>query len=239
MIHPRPDPDTLPHSRACGIHAHAHGTACAPDCPTCHPARPLDAKDVPLELVAPEELFAYGLRGILAGLGVDPYAPDVVDTPARVVRALGEMTAGYAQDPAEFLSRTFPVQGADSMVIVRDVPFESLCAHHLLPFAGTAALAYIPAAGAPVVGLSKLARVLDVYTRRLQTQEQIGVQVTTALDKHLDAVGSACVLSASHGCMAHRGVRKPGSVMVTSSLTGRFLHDGATRAEFMALAGVR
>lgn len=185
-----------------------------------------------------EDLFVNGLRAVLARLGIDPDDPAVIDTPGRVLRALAEMTAGYRDDPARHLERTFPVDGADSMVIVRDVPFESLCAHHLLPFAGTAAIAYIPRPGAPVVGLSKLARVLDVYARRLQTQEQIGVQVTHALDKHLDSVGSACVLAATHGCMAHRGVRKPGAVMVTSSLTGRFLDDSATRAEFLSLAGL-
>lgn len=182
--------------------------------------------------------FTAGLRGLLTGMGVDPDDPAVRDTPGRVVRALREMTAGYGLDPAVPLSRTFPVEGADQMVIVRGVPWESLCAHHLLPFTGTAALAYVPTDGAPVVGLSKLPRVLDIYTRRLQTQEQIGVQVTAALDKYLDTAGSACVLAAVHGCMAHRGVRKAGAVMVTSSLTGVFLHDPATRAEFMALSGM-
>lgn len=181
--------------------------------------------------------FRDGLRGLLATLGVDPDDPALVDTPARVMRALTEMTDGYRQDPSHLLARTFPVDGAESMILVRGVPFESLCAHHLLPFAGTAAIAYIPTPGAPVVGLSKLARVLDVYARRLQTQEHITSQVTAALDTHLDSLGSACVLAATHGCMAHRGVRKPGSVMVTSSLTGVFLHDPAARAEFMALSG--
>lgn len=184
----------------------------------------------------PAATFAAGLRGILRDLGVDPTGDDVADTPARVLRALREMTAGYGEDPAEHLARTFQVEAGDGMVIVRDVPFTSLCAHHLLPFAGTAAIAYLPAAGARVVGLSKLARVLDVYARRLQTQEAIGVQVTSAIDAHLDTLGAACVLTASHGCMAHRGVRKPGATMVTSSLTGAFRIDAAVRAEFLALA---
>ena len=185
----------------------------------------------------PRATFVAGLRAVLRGLGVDPDGPDVADTPDRVLRALREMAKGYGEDPAVHLARTFPVDGADGMVLVRDVPFESLCAHHLLPFSGRAAIAYIPAAGQPVVGLSKLARVLDVYAHRLQTQEQIGVQVTAALDEHLAPLGSACVLVAQHGCMAHRGVRKAGASMVTSSLTGVFRNDPAARAEFMALAG--
>lgn len=185
---------------------------------------------------AAEALFAIGLRGLLEQLGVDPDGGDVADTPARWVRALREMTAGYGQDPAEYLARTFEVAHADEMIVVTGVPFTSLCAHHLLPFAGTAAIAYVPGAGAPVVGLSKLPRVLDVYARRLQSQEQITVQVTTALDTHLETRGSACLLRAVHGCMAHRGVRKAGAAMVTSSLTGVFRDDAAARAEFLAMA---
>lgn len=197
-----------------------------------------EAEALAEELYGTGQRFRDGLRGLLATLGVDPDDPAVRDTPGRVVRALQEMTAGYGLDPAVPLARTFPVDGADQMVILRACPFESVCAHHLLPFTGTAAVAYVPRPGAPVVGLSKLARVLDIYTRRLQTQEQIGVQVTAALDKHLESAGAACVLAATHGCMAHRGVRKAGAVMVTSSLTGVFLKDPATRAEFMALSGM-
>lgn len=183
-----------------------------------------------------ETLFAAGLRALIAALGVDPDGGDVADTPARWVRALREMTEGYGQDPGEFLARQFEMDHADTMIAVTGVPFTSLCAHHLLPFTGTAAIAYLPAPGAPVVGLSKLPRVLDVYAKRLQAQEQITVQVTTALDTHLQTLGSACVLRAVHGCMAHRGVRKAGAAMVTSSLTGVFRDQPATRAEFLALA---
>lgn len=185
---------------------------------------------------AAEGQLAAGIRAFLATLGVDPAGDDVAATPGRVARALREMTAGYGEDPAVHLATTFQVP-SDGMVIVRDVPFVSLCAHHLLPFEGTAAIAYLPAPGAPVVGLSKLSRVLDVYARRLQTQEQIGVQVTTALDAYLETAGSACVLEATHSCMAHRGVRKPGARMVTSSLTGAFRAQPEVRAEFLALIG--
>lgn len=193
------------------------------------------AQDV--TVLAARELFTQGLRGLLAGLGVDPDGGDVVDTPDRWIRAFMEATAGYGQDPAVILARQFAVPHADEMIAVVGVPFTSMCAHHLLPFAGTAAIAYVPAPGARVVGLSKLPRVLDVYARRLQSQEQITVQVTAAIDKHLQTLGSACLLRATHGCMAHRGVRKDGAQMVTSSLTGVFRDDPRTRGEFLALAG--
>lgn len=183
-----------------------------------------------------EQTFAVGLRGLLAGLGVDPDGGDVADTPARWVRALREMTAGYGQDPGDYLARQFEMPHADTMIVVSGVPFTSLCAHHLLPFTGTAAIAYLPQPGAPVVGLSKLPRVLDIYAQRLQSQEQITVQVSTALDEHLRTLGSACILRAVHGCMAHRGVRKAGAEMVTSSMTGVFREDPAARSEFLALA---
>jgi GTP cyclohydrolase IA len=175
----------------------------------------------------------HGVRTFLKDIGLDPTADDLVNTPGRVAKAWAEMTSGYAQDPSAILTTTFDVP-TDGMVIVTGVPFVSLCAHHLLPFEGYADIAYLPSPGARVAGLSKLARLLDCYAMRLQTQEQISTQVTTALDKYLSTDGSACVLTATHGCMAHRGVRKPGSRMVTSSLTGHFrTHE--VRQEFLAL----
>lgn len=180
------------------------------------------------------QAYTVALRGVLEHLGVDPHSEGLEDTPARVLRAMTEMTAGYAQDPADILSRTFEVPHPDEMIIVRGVPFESLCEHHLLPFAGTACIAYLPAPGARVVGLSKLPRLLECFTRRLQTQERITVQVTTAITKHLSPLGAACILRATHGCMAHRGVRRTGE-MVTSSLTGIFRDDAQARAELLAL----
>lgn len=183
-----------------------------------------------------DELFRAGLRGVLAGLGLDPDEDAVKDTPDRVLRALREMTSGYGVDVEAVLSRTFEMPHADEMVILSKIPFVSLCAHHLLPFHGHGTVAYIPAPGARLVGLSKLARVLDAYARRLTSQEVITAQVTGALDRHLNTQGSACVLVATHGCMAHRGVMKPGAEMVTSSLTGAFRANPETRAEFMALA---
>lgn len=163
-----------------------------------------------------------GLRTWLTSRGLDPDAPNLVDTPARVLRALNEMTAGYTEDPATHLTRVFPVDHSGAPILVTGVPFTSLCEHHLLPFTGTADIAYQPAPGAPVAGLSKLPRVLDVYARRLQTQEQLTQQVTTALDKHLNSLGAACIIRSEHGCLAHRGARKPGATMVTASYTGHF-----------------
>jgi GTP cyclohydrolase I len=179
--------------------------------------------------------FIHGVRAWLRARGLDPLTPDLADTPARILRALEEMTAGYGQDPAAILARTFQVDRDDTPVIVTGVPFTSLCAHHLLPFTGTADIAYQPAPGAPVAGLSKLPRVLDVYARRLQTQEALTRQVTAALDAHLDTLGTACVIRSEHGCLAHRGARKPGSVMVTASYTGRYRDDPAARAELHRL----
>lgn len=133
------------------------------------------------------------------------------------------------------MARTFPIDHDDTPILVTGVPFTSLCEHHMLPFTGTADIAYQPAPGAPVAGLSKLPRVLDVYARRLQTQEQLTRQVTTALDAHLDTLGAACIIRSEHGCLTHRGARKPGSIMVTASYTGRFNTDRQARDDLHRL----
>ncbi|MGW9410282.1 GTP cyclohydrolase I [Streptomyces diastaticus] len=177
------------------------------------------------------DAYTAGLRSWLTARGLDPTSPALTDTPARVLRALTEMTAGYDEDPADHLARTFPVDHDGGPILVTGVPFASLCEHHLLPFTGHADIAYQPAPGAPVAGLSKLPRVLDVYARRLQTQEQLTQQVTTALDTHLDTLGAACIIRSAHGCLTHRGARKPGSVMVTASYTGHFRTDPQARAD--------
>ncbi|MGW2936062.1 GTP cyclohydrolase I [Streptomyces sp. NPDC001156] len=185
------------------------------------------------------ERFTAGLTAWLASRGLDPEDPALADTPARWLRALEEFTAGYEDDPAVHLGRTFPVEHSGQPIAVTGVPFTSLCEHHMLPFSGTATIAYQPAPGASVAGLSKLPRVLDVYARRLQTQERITRQVTDALDKHLASEGAACILRSEHGCLAHRGARKPGSVMVTASYTGIFQNDPAARADLHALLALR
>lgn len=179
--------------------------------------------------------YTDGIRAWLAGRGLDPDGPGLRDTPGRVLRALEEMTAGYDDDPARHLVRTFDVDHDGSPIVVTGVPFASLCEHHMLVFTGTADIAYQPHPEDPVAGLSKLPRVLDVYARRLQTQEQLTRQVTTALDTYLIPQGSACIIRSEHGCLSTRGARKPGAVMVTASYTGVFNDDPRARDELHRL----
>jgi GTP cyclohydrolase I len=157
------------------------------------------------------------------------------ETPARVARAFCELLSGYEEDPGAHLERQFPGPDDAGLVALQGIRFTSLCAHHLLPFSGVATVAYLPVSGAPIVGLSKLARVLDGYARRLQTQEVLGAQVADELDTRLSPLGAACIITAHHGCMGIRGVKQPDAVMTTSSLRGRFRQDDAARAELMAL----
>lgn len=178
------------------------------------------------------ELAEAGLSALLELLGDDPDREGLTETPARVVRAMCEMTSGLREDPAAVLGTTFDVS-SDEMVVVTGVEFVSLCEHHLLPFTGTAAVGYLPVER--VVGLSKLARLVDIYARRPQVQERMTRQITAALDEHLATKGAACVLRATHSCMSCRGVRKTAQ-MVTSSLTGAFRDEAETRGEFLALA---
>lgn len=160
----------------------------------------------------------------------------LLDTPGRVVKALGQMTEGYGQDPVEILGTTFDTDGYDEMVVLRGIDFVSLCEHHMLPFTGTAAVGYVP--GDRVVGLSKLARVVDCFARRLQIQERMTKEIADAVMNVLEPKGVGVVVSAHHSCMGCRGVRKAGADMVTSSLAGVMRYDPAARAEFLALAGV-
>lgn len=170
---------------------------------------------------------------LLEFIGEDPTRDGLRDTPRRVTAALAEMTAGYAMDAAAILSVSFDVP-CDEMVVIRAVPFTSLCEHHVLPFAGTAALAYIPRAGR-VVGLSKLARLVEAYARRLQVQERMTTQIADAMETHLAPQGVGVILRAVHSCMACRGVGKSAE-MVTSALRGILLHSPQSRTEFMTLA---
>lgn len=176
---------------------------------------------------------------LLDALGV-PQDEHTAETPARVARAYFELLAGYHEDPAAHLDRQFPGPADAGIVSVTGVRFTSLCAHHLLPFTGTATVAYLPRADAPIVGLSKLARVVEGYARRLQSQEVLGSQVADALVAKLDPLGAACIITSHHACMGIRGVRQPDAVMTTSSLRGQFQDDPSTRAEVLALhqAGV-
>jgi GTP cyclohydrolase I len=169
---------------------------------------------------------------LLQFVGEDPDREGLRETPRRVVTSLQEMTAGYRQHPLDVL-KVFTADRCDEMVTLKGVPVVSLCEHHLLPFMGVAHVGYVPRDGM-IVGVSKLARLVDVYARRLQVQERLTCQVTQALDDHLNPLGSACVIEATHSCMSCRGVNK-GGVMVTSSLTGVFRDDPQARAEFLQL----
>jgi GTP cyclohydrolase I len=178
------------------------------------------------------------VRALLRLIGDNPDRQGLLDTPARVVRSLEEQFAGYAQDPAEYLDRTFDeVQGYDELVLVSDIEVYSHCEHHMVPFVGKAHVGYIP--NGRVVGLSKLARVVDVFSKRLQVQEKLTVQIAQAIEDSLKPHGVAVVLQCQHFCMCYRGVRKPGSWTTTSRLRGVFLGDSAARMELLTLLGLR
>ena len=175
------------------------------------------------------------VREILVQLGEDPNREGLVKTPQRVAKAWREMTEGYRQDPLEIIqSAVFNVDN-EEIVLVRDIDFASLCEHHMLPFLGKAHVAYLPRGR--VVGLSKLARVVEVFARRLQVQERMTTQIAQALQEALEPAGVAVVIEASHMCMVMRGVRKPNAVTMTSAMFGVFRENPATRAELMKLIG--
>jgi GTP cyclohydrolase I len=173
------------------------------------------------------------VRELLLSIGEDPDREGLRDTPGRVARAARELYAGMWQDPAEVLGKTFSIDH-DELIIVRDIPMYSTCEHHLLPFHGVAHIGYIPAPDGRVTGLSKLGRLVEVFARRPQVQEQITTQVADALVKHLAVQGVIVVIEAEHLCMSMRGVQKPGSRTITSAVRGQ-LRDAATRAEAMSL----
>ncbi|WP_377645603.1 GTP cyclohydrolase I FolE [Oryzobacter terrae] len=173
------------------------------------------------------------VREFLAAIGEDPDREGLRETPARVAKAARELYAGLWQDPAEVLSKTFSIEH-NELIIVRDIPMYSTCEHHLLPFHGVAHIGYIPADDGKVTGLSKLGRLVEVFARRPQVQEQITTQVADALVEHLGAQGVIVVVEAEHLCMSMRGVQKPGSRTITSAVRGQ-LRDPATRSEAMSL----
>lgn len=179
-----------------------------------------------------QERAAAAVRQLLLAVGEDPDREGLRDTPARVARAYTEMFAGLRQDPAQVLATTFDI-GHEEMVLVRDIEVYSTCEHHLLPFHGVAHVGYIPRDGR-VTGLSKLARLVDVYAKRPQVQERLTSQVADALVEHLDALGVIVVLDCEHLCMSMRGVRKPGARTTTSAVRGQ-MRAAATRSEAMSL----
>ncbi|GEP39061.1 GTP cyclohydrolase 1 [Nocardioides psychrotolerans] len=173
------------------------------------------------------------IRELLYAIGEDPTREGLLDTPARVARAYAELTQGLRQTPEEVLTTTFDL-GHDEMVLVRDIELWSMCEHHLVPFTGVAHVGYIPAESGLITGLSKLARLVDVYAKRPQVQERLTTQVADALMEILEARGVIVVIEAEHLCMTMRGVRKAGARTITSAVRG-IMHNGPTRAEAMAL----
>ncbi len=173
------------------------------------------------------------IRELLIAVGEDPEREGLRDTPARVARAYAEIFAGLRQDPAEALSASFDI-GHEELVLVKDIEVYSTCEHHLVPFHGVAHVGYIPSRDGRVTGLSKLARLVDVYARRPQVQERLTSQIADAMVQHLNPRGVLVVVECEHLCMSMRGVRKPGSRTVTSAVRGQ-LRDPATRAEAMSL----
>jgi len=178
------------------------------------------------------------IRTLLLWAGEDPEREGLLDTPARVVRSYEEFFRGYGEDPVALLARTFEeIEGYDEMVVLRDIRVESHCEHHMVPIIGKAHVAYLP--GSRVVGISKLARVVDAYAHRFQIQEKLTAQIANVINDVLQPRGVAVVIEANHQCMSTRGVHKPGASMVTSRMLGAFRDDPSTRREFLAIISPR
>jgi GTP cyclohydrolase I len=177
------------------------------------------------------------VRTLIRWAGDDPGREGLIETPGRVARAYKEFFQGYNLDPVQVLARTFEeTDGYDEMIVLKDMRFESHCEHHLAAIIGRAHIAYLPKKR--VVGISKLARLLDVYAKRLQIQEKLTAQIANTLNEVLQPRGVAVVIDASHQCMTTRGVHKPGTSMVTSRMLGAFRNDASTRREFLAFIGM-
>lgn len=178
------------------------------------------------------------VRTLLRWAGEDPNREGLLDTPRRVVEAYGDWFAGYALDPRAYLERTFEeVEGYDEMIVLRDIEYESHCEHHMAPIIGRAHVGYLP--DGKVVGISKLARVVDVYARRFQVQEKMTAQIAQCIQDVLQPRGVAVVVDGAHECMTTRGVHKRGVSMITSTMLGSFRDDARTRAEFLDFIAVR
>src|SRR6478735_4513383 len=177
---------------------------------------------------------AAAVRELLLAIGEDPDRDGLQATPGRVARMFAEVIAGTGEDPSRHLTTTFEADH-DEIVLVRDIPFSSMCEHHLLPFIGRAHVGYIPGADGRITGLSKLARLVDGFARRLQVQERLTSQIANAVQQVLDPAGVIVVLEAEHLCMSIRGVAKPGATTVTSAIRGHFRDDPRGRAEALSL----
>ena len=189
--------------------------------------------DTPLDRPVDLERAAAAVRELLLAVGEDPEREGLQRTPERVAAMYAELLSGMREDPGEHLRVTFSAEH-DEMVMVRDIPFASLCEHHLIPFIGRAHVAYVPSKSGAITGLSKLARLVEGFGHRLQVQEQLTTQIADALERALEPRGTLVVLEAEHLCMSMRGVRKPGTLTITSAVRGLFRSDVATRAEAMA-----
>ena len=197
--------------------------------------RPIAASD-PATARPDRDEVERAVRTLIRWAGDDPDREGLRETPGRVTRAFEEFFAGYQEDPVEILQRTFEETGGyDEMVVLRDIRIESFCEHHMVPIIGRAHVGYLP--DKRVVGISKLVRVLEVYTKRLQIQEKLTVQVANAIEQVLQPKGVGVVIEAEHQCMTTRGVHRPGIGMVTSRMTGDFRENPSTRREFLALIG--
>lgn len=177
-----------------------------------------------------EERATAAIRELLIAVGEDPDREGLLETPARVARAYKETFAGLHEDPTTVLEKTFS-EGHEELVLVREIPIYSMCEHHLVPFFGVAHIGYIPGKSGKVTGLSKLARLADMFAKRPQVQERLTSQIADALVEKLDAQAVAVVIEAEHLCMAMRGIRKPGAVTTTSAVRGGFKNNAASRAE--------
>ena len=199
------------------------------------PTRRLDAAKVS-DPRPTREQAEDAIRTLLRWAGDDPTREGLVDTPARVARAYREWFCGYEEDPNELLARSFEeTDGYDEMVVLRDIRLESTCEHHMAPILGRVHVAYLP--NGRVVGISKLARVVETYAKRLQIQEKLTAQIANTIREVLQPKGVAVVVEAAHQCMTTRGVHKPGVTMVTSRMLGAFRDNPSTRREFLAMIG--
>ena len=201
---------------------------------------PRHADDTTSAIIRPSRAEAESaVRTLLLWAGDDPDREGLIDTPSRVARAYEEFFAGYGHDPVEMLARSFEeTDGYDEMVVLRDIRLESHCEHHMVPIIGKAHIAYLP--NGRVVGISKLARVIETYAKRLQIQEKLTAQIANTIESVLKPKGVAVVIEAAHQCMTTRGVHKPGVSMVTSRMLGEFRTNDSTRREFLSIiAGTR
>lgn len=193
-----------------------------------------NVNDTPMSKEVDQDRIAKAVKEILSAIGEDPERDGLLDTPQRVARYFTEVCGGLKEEPAEHLNKTFEVEH-DEVIVVRDITFYSICEHHLVPFYGRAHVGYLPEANGRITGLSKLARLVDGYAKRPQVQERLTSQIADAIEEKLKPRGVVVVVEAEHMCMSMRGIKKPGSQTVTSSMRGLFRDNASSRAEVLQL----